>query len=571
LPKQKKRNEREISQPFLIGDWQIDPASGHITRRDESVKLEPRVMDVLTYLAAHPGKVVPREEMEATIWQGRVVGYDALTSTMLKLRKALNDDPHHPQFIETVPKRGYRLVADVQPLANIDAVPAFNKSQSRNVRRTVIGLIALMLLIMAIFWINNSRVTDAPAPQPGSPATIAVLPFDNLGDDPTQQYFADGMTDDLITDLTQLSGLHVISRDSVFLYRNEPVSIAQAAAKLNVRYVLHGSVRRANDRIRINVQLVDAESDTQLWAERYDSDVQDIFTVQDQFAEKIVSALSLELTQAEKQTLAREDTDNLDAYEKFLRGEEHLFQYSRDGNLQARKLFEDAIELDDQFARAYAMLAWTHAMDFQNGWGDAPEQSLQRGEQIANQALKLNNELPVAYFVRGLMYRERGEYVKALVDAEKAIELDPSYANGRVLMATLLYYAGRPEEGLARIKQAIALHPHHPYNYPFHLGQAYYVLGRYGEAIAALQQGLASNPASERMHVWLAAAYAQSGNIEDAEWEMGEVLLSNPDFRLDNLKRAFPFSDPADLEHFMEGLRKAGFRELTAVTSPDSN
>ena len=235
-----------------------------------------------------------------------------------------------------------------------------------------------------------------------------------------------------------------------------------------------------------------------------------------------------------------------------------IHQHSRDGNLQARKQFEDAIELDDQFARAYAMLAWTHANDFQNGWSDAPEQSLQLGEQIANQALKLNNGLPIAYFVRGLMYRERGEYVKALVEAEKAIELDPSYANGRVLLATLLYYAGRPEEGLARIKQAIALNPHHPYNYPFHLGQAYYVLGRYGEAIAALQQGLASNPASERLHIWLAAAYAQSGNIEDAKWEMDEVLLGNPDFNLDRLKRAFPFSDPADLEHFMEGLRKAG-------------
>ena len=515
-------------------------------------------MDVLIYLAARPGAVVPREEMEATIWQGRVVGYDALTSTMLKLRKALNDDSHHPQFIETVSKRGYRLVADVQPLININATAAHKKLQTQGVLRTVLGLVALMLLILALFLFTNFNNIDTAPPQPRSPATIAVLPFDNLGDDPTQQYFADGMTDDLITDLTQLSGLHVIARDSVFLYRNEPVSIAQAVEKLNVRYVLHGSVRRANDRIRINVQLVDTESDTQLWAERYDSDVQDIFTVQDQFAEKIVSALSLKLTQAEKQTLARQDTDNLDAYEKFLRGEEHFFQHSRDGNLQARKLFEDAIELDDQFARAYAMLAWTHANDFQNGWSDAPEQSLQLGEQIANQALKLNNGLPIAYFVRGLMYRERGEYVKALVDAEKAIELDPSYANGRVLLATLLYYAGRPEEGLARIKQAIALNPHHPYNYPFHLGQAYYVLGRYGEAIAALQQGLASNPASERLHIWLAAAYAQSGNIEDAKWEMDEVLLANPDFNMDRLKRAFPFSDPADLEHFMQGLRKVG-------------
>ena len=169
--------------------------------------------------------------------------------------------------------------------------------------------------------------------------------------------------------------------------------------------------------------------------------------------------------------------------------------------------------------------------------------------------------MPTAYFVRGLVHRERGEYVKALVEAEKAIELDPNYANAHILLATLLYYAGRPEEGLKRVKQAIQLNPHHPYNYPFHLGQAYFVLHLYDEAEAAFKQGLASNPASERLHIWLAATYAQSGNIEEAQWELQEVLTANPSFRLDRLERAFPFSDPADLEHFMEGLHKAGLQE----------
>lgn len=515
-------------------------------------------MDVLVYLAAHPGKVAPREEMEAVIWQGRVVGYDALTSTMLKLRKALNDNSHHPQFIETVPKRGYRLIADVQPLTNIDAALSQDTPQSRNVHRIRIGLTALMLLILALFWVSNFRVTDVPAPQSNSPASIAVLPFDNLGDDSTEQYFADGMTDDLITDLTQLSGLHVIARDSVFLYRNEPESIQQVAQNLRVQYILHGSVRRADDQLRINVQLVDTESDTQLWAERYDAKISDVFAVQDQVAKKIVTALSLTLSQSEKQILTHHDTDNLEAYDKFLQGEEHFFLYSRDGNEQARKLFSEALQLDEKFARAAAMLAWTHTFDFMNGWSETPDISLELGQKIATRALELNPNLPMAYFVRGLAHRERSEYVKALVEAEKAIELDPNYANGHILLATLLYYAGRPAEGLERVKHAIKLNPHHPYNYSFHLGQAFFVLGRYDEAISALKQGIESNPAAERLHIWLAAAYAQSGRIEDAEWEIDEVLLANPEFSVDKLKRAFPFSDPADLENFMEGLRKAG-------------
>jgi adenylate cyclase len=391
--------------------------------------------------------------------------------------------------------------------------------------------------------------------------SIAVLPFDNMSDDVTQQYFVDGMTDDLITDLTQLSSLHVISRDSVFKYRGDTENITKAAEQLGVNYILHGSVRRANGQVRINAQLVDTTTGRQLWADRYDGDIRDIFKVQDQFTGKIVSALSLKLTESEQKTLARLDTKNLDAYEMFLRGEAQFFQYSRSGNQLARKYFEDAIELDDQFSRAYAMLAWTHTFDFMNGWSTSPNESLELGERFATQALKLNNSLPTAYFVRGLVHRERGEYVKALVEAEQAIALDPNYANAHVLLATLLYYAGRPEDGLARIKQAIDLNPHHPYNYPFHLGQAYFVLHRYDEAIAAFKQGLATNPASERLHIWLAATYAQSGNIEDAKWEIQEVLTANPGFRLDRLERAFPFSDPADLEHFMEGLRKAGLKE----------
>jgi TolB-like protein/class 3 adenylate cyclase/Tfp pilus assembly protein PilF len=428
----------------------------------------------------------------------------------------------------------------------------------------VVAIVIVAAVAGSLFWFQPTAQKETPDlverlafPSTDKPS-IAVLPFSNPAEDPSQQYFADGMTDDLITDLTQLSSLHVISRDSVFRYRGDSISIAQVAQELGVNYILRGSVRRADGQVRINVQLVDTASGTQLWAERYDGDIQDIFKVQDQFTDKIVGALSLKLTEDEQRTLTYQDTNNIDAYERYLRGEGQFFLYSLDGNQHAQKLFEEAIALDDKFTRAYVMLAWTHVFEFMNGWSNSPDKSLELAEQIATHAIDLNDSLPLAYYVRGLVHRERGDYVKALVEVQKTVELDPNYANGKVLLATLLYYAGRPEEGLERIKQAIKLNPHHPYNYPFHLGQAYFVLGRYDEAIVAFNRGLASNPASERLRVWLAAALAQSGNIEDAQWEMEEVRMANPDFKIDRLKRVFPFSDPADLENFMEGLQKAG-------------
>jgi len=189
---------------------------------------------------------------------------------------------------------------------------------------------------------------------------------------------------------------------------------------------------------------------------------------------------------------------------------------------------------------AYAMLAWTHAFDAMNGWSPDREKSLLQARGLAAKALSLEERLPLAYFVAGLSYRETGEYVKALVEAEKAIRYDPNYANAHVLLATLLYYAGRPEEGLERIKKAMLLNPHHPYNYTFHLGQAYYILRRYDEAIETFQQGLASNPASERLHVWLAAAYAQAGISDEAEWQADQILTLNPEFSIERMGRHSP-------------------------------
>jgi len=564
------RISRERS-PIRIADWHVDPATGKIQRGGETVKLAPKVMDVLLYLCDRSGKVVKREEIEAVVWEGVVVSYDTLTGVMKSLRKAFKDDRRNPRIIETIPKKGYRLVAPVQPAdPPVPAErtplgdPAVTGLPRRRQRRMLIGVIAVLLATIGVllFWSKTSQTTDLLTDGKSARVSIAVLPFDNLGGDAEQEYLADGITDDLITDLTQISELFVIARDSSFAYKGGSKKISEIARDLNVRYLLHGSIRKLDEHIRINAQLTDSTTGKQVWADRYDGEMQHFSRLQDEITQKIVSALAIKLTTADRLYLARQDTDNLKAYEYFLQGEKLFFRYAKAQNHEARALFQKAIALDDDFARAHAMLAWTHTFDFMNGWSETPEQSLSQGEAIAGRAIELETTLPLAYFVRGLVYRERGEYVKALVEAEKSVALDPNYANGHVLHATLLYYAGRPEQGLAEMKKAMQLNPHHPSNYLFHLGQAYFVMRQYPEAIAAFKKGLESNSDSERLHVWLAAAYAQAGDIKDARWEIDQVLYVNPEFSLEKIKRSFPFKEPADLEHFMSGLRKAGLSTL---------
>ncbi|MCP5367409.1 MAG: adenylate/guanylate cyclase domain-containing protein [Hyphomicrobiales bacterium] len=401
----------------------------------------------------------------------------------------------------------------------------------------------------------------APAPPAAvAPPSIAVLPFDNMSGDPGQEYFSDGMTEDLITDLSKVRGLTVIARSSTFSYKGKPTDIRTIGRELDARYVVEGSVRRVGDQVRINVQLIDAGTGHHVWAERYDGTLKDIFRLQDRIGRQIVSSLSLRLGPGDGGGRTGGGTENLEAYDLFLRGRDLFERFSRQNTYESRAFFEKAIALDPDYAEAYAMLAWTHVFEFTNGWNGDSEAPLQKALELANRAIGLNADMPVAYFARGLVYRERRQYVQALADAQKSIEIDPSYANGHVLVATLLYYAGRPEQGLEMVMKAQRLHPHHPSNYPFHEGQALFILKRYDEAIAAFTRGLKQNNTSQRLRVWLAATYAQVGRQEDAEWEADMVLMSDPNFTLTGLRQAFPFTDPAELEHILGALRKAGFK-----------
>ena len=562
---------KTVADCLTIGEWAFHVRSHELSRDGKTIRLEPRVASLLLYLATHPGEAVGRTALLEALWPGVVVSDEVLTNAINKLRRAFGDDRANPTVIETIPKAGYRLLLPVQAPEPESAAPSMGsqpvKKGGTHWARWQIALAIVAVAGLAIAMITSLHLFGtSPSPEPaeqviGTKAlrpALAVLPFDNLSADPNEEYFADGVTDDLTTRLSKNPGLMVIARDSTFFYKGKPLDPRMIAEKLNATYVLRGSLRREGDVLKLNAWLVDVDTGANIWAEHYERAVGQIFKIQNRIANGVIGALAVKST---AQPDPGTETDNPQAYDQLLLGKYHFYRFeNRAENLKARAYFETAVQLDPKFAAAHAMLAWTYVFEAMNGWSDDRPVTLQQAERIATRAIEIDPVLPLAYFVRGLSYREQHEYIKALVEAQKAIEYDRSYANAYMLLATLLYYAGRPEEGLERIRQAMEINPHHPYNYHFHLGQAYFVLHRYPEAIEAFNQGLSSYPTSERMRVWLAAALAQAGDLEEAKWEAEQVMTDNPDFSIERMTQSFPFNNSADMDNFISGLRKAGLK-----------
>ncbi len=363
-----------------------------IRRGDTEHKLESKMMAVLVYLATRAGEVVTREELERDVWHGRIVGYDALTSCVTKLRKILGDDSRRPRYIETIAKKGYRLIAAVNPTQAarveprpeiaIPASPPEVRRRRRALSRWSIGVAAAV--VIALGFSLKSKVDPTVLDEPDQPS-IAVLPFDNLSNDATQDYFSNGITADITTALSNHSGLFVIAHLSAASFKGQDVDVNRAAGALGVRYVLQGSVRRAESKLRVNAQLIDARSGVHLWAERYDREMRDVLEVQDEIAAKIVGALEVKLTEEEKQRTARRYTVSAEAYDAFLRGQDHYVGYTREDNLQAQADYQRAIDLDPDFARAYSALALTYSMDH-SFWRADPAVARERALALAEKS-----------------------------------------------------------------------------------------------------------------------------------------------------------------------------------------
>jgi TolB-like protein/class 3 adenylate cyclase/Flp pilus assembly protein TadD len=405
--------------------------------------------------------------------------------------------------------------------------------------------------------VEVASVKKMAFPLPDKPS-IAVLPFDNMSDDPKQEYFSDGITEDLITDLSKISGLFVIARNSTFTYKGKPVKVQQVAEDLGVRYVLEGSVRKAGEQVRINAQLVDATTGHHLWAERLDGQLGDIFALQDRFTRKIVAALAVKLSTGEQEQLANKGTANVEAYEAMLQGWEHQRRNTRDDLVKAVEYYKRAIELDPDFSRAHAFLAsaYHHVVsrrwEVDLGWTDA--------RSLGKKHLQIAMENPTPLALRtSARYRVlRRQYEEAIAETERALALDPNDVDSHFRMGYVLLFAGRSAEAIDSFKTAMRLNPHYPGWYIQFLGIAQYCLERYADAATSQERAFKIDPSTSAW--WRAATYAQLGREQEAADALTKYIESRG-WHLVYVYGTFqywPFKDPRDLDRFAEGLVKAG-------------
>lgn len=389
--------------------------------------------------------------------------------------------------------------------------------------------------------------------------SIAVLPFVNMSSDSEQEYFSDGITEDLITDLSKLSGLFVISRNSILAYKGKAIKPEQVSTDLGVRYVLEGSIRKAGARVRITAQLIDAPTGHHLWAERYDRNLEDIFALQDEVTKKIVDALEIKLTEGEQRRLGRPLTINVEAYDCYLRGLDFHTRSTQAANRTAQQLFTRAIELDPQFATAHACLGWVYFEQWSVGWSNDP-QTLEDAFSAAQKAIMTNPLLSDGHRLLGIVYLWKKQHDLAVTEMERALALDPNRADTYSAFADIYNFSGKPENSPSLVEKAMRLNPQYPNWYLWDLGHAYYLLRQYEEAIATFKRALTRNPDFIPAHGFLAIIHGETGSSEAAR-TTGETLQKlGPGFSLATLQQRLPYKDPAVLERVLHAAHKAGLQ-----------
>ena len=398
---------------------------------------------------------------------------------------------------------------------------------------------------------------SSPPPVPKKPS-IAVLAFNNMSGDAEQEYFSDGISEDIITDLSRLSNLHVVARNSSFAYKKTAASVPEMAKALGVRYVLEGSVRKAGNRVRVTAQLIDSTSGGHIWASRFDRELDDIFTLQDELTKEIVSALKCKLTIGEQDRLTPRREVNVQAFELFLRGREQAWTATRTGAIAARGLLERAIAIDPDYAAAHAVVAMTHVLDYANGFSSDPEQSLRIGLELAEQAVRMDDADPVGHFALGAAYMWNKELDRAQAQAERSLILSPNSADGLRMTAHIQIFSGDPAGALESLDAYMKRDPHYPDMALQLVADARFQLGQYKEAIEAIEQRLVRNPHSETAFALLASCYGHLGRPEECQKAWEEALRINPAFSMARRRRVLPFRKPEDFERRVEGLRKGG-------------
>ncbi|WP_455218422.1 winged helix-turn-helix domain-containing tetratricopeptide repeat protein [Kaarinaea lacus] len=559
--------DTRLASRFRVGDWVADPDTGRLQRQDEEVKLEPKAMQVLVYLAENQGKVVSREALEAAAWAGMIVGYDAVSGSIIKLRKALGDNSRNPQYIETVSKKGYRLIAPVSTDVAEPKSVSVSTQHSSTVKTdrskllfpmtgVLLGLGLLFYLVSGTDTEKSTGVTSAQAP------SVVVMPFKNLSDDPRQEYFSDGITDDLITDLSRVESLRVIAPQTSYYYKNNPVGLEEVARQLGVLYIVEGSVRKSGSHIRINVQLTNTSKGVSIWANRFETDEGDIFKIQDAITRDVMDAMVLTLSDTGMDDIRNRGTRNFEAYDAFLLGQKYIKTRTKQGYEQTMNAYRRAIEIDPNYARAYGAMAVTLTRGYRYQWTDlSPPEAKARALELANKAVELNQSSPHIFWSLAYVHLHRHEFAAAEIAVETAIKLSPNFSDGYALLANIANWRGKASEAVGYINKAMSLNPYYSFQYPSTLGLSYYSLGRYQEAVNVLKDAVERNESALNPHLFLAASYVRLGNTGEAEWEVEQISTNRPDTTLSSLSTSLPFEHDDALQPLLDDLKKAGLPE----------
>jgi DNA-binding winged helix-turn-helix (wHTH) protein/TolB-like protein/Tfp pilus assembly protein PilF len=544
---------------FQIGEWWADPATNELGRGGETVRIEPKAMEVLVLLAGRAGRVVTREELFSAVWPGVVVGDEAITQSVIKLRRALGDNPRDPSYIETISKRGYRLIASVQqdvsaPLAPGQAASGMPRPPPAHGRHRVVlvGGVVMAVLGAAYFVQSNPKpAVDIEFGDRGqsAPITVTVLPFESSGGEGEQAYLARGISNDLTTDLSRHPGLRLIEAAG-------PGTASPSAP--GARYVVSGSVQRLSDTLRINIRLIDARTKEQLWSARFERPFDDLFTVQDEIIRKLTDVLPGQLSDAARERLAKRYTRSLEAYDHFLRGQALFLARQSQQNDEARDSYRKALALDPKFARAFAGLAMTYAIDFRLRESGDRDTALTRAFELAETARLIDPDIPEVHWALGFVHAQNRRHVEALRSLRRAIELNRSFADGYALMGGIYTYVGEPAKAIPLLRTAIQLNPDGGYLYFLVLGRAYLFENDPEQALIHLRAAVMRNPADLETRVFLAAAMVAAGNVGAAEWEAEEIRTLAGGFELRRWLQTYPLTNARHTEKLVGLLAQAG-------------
>jgi TolB-like protein/cytochrome c-type biogenesis protein CcmH/NrfG len=523
---------------FCFSDQTLDTDRRELCRGAHHVSVEPQVFDLLVYLLENRERVVSKDDLIAAVWGGRIVSESTLTSRINAARKAVGDSGRDQKLIRTISRKGFRFVGSLR-LQELGS-----ETPEHPDRRT-----------------DDSVESSRPALSPLDRPAIAVLPFTNMSDKPEQEYFSEGISEDIITALSKLRWFYVIARNSSFIYKSKPVQIKQVGQELGVGYVVEGSVRKEGNRVRITAQLNDIVTGVHIWSEHYDRSLADVFAVQDEITQAIVAAIEPQLYAAENFRAQRKAPDSMDAWDLVMRALSHYWRVTRQDNMVAQALLEKAISIDPNYGQALGLLAASHMFSAHMGWSDMAA-AIPIGERAALAAIRADSEDPWAHYALASVYLFTRCFDDSLAEFELALRLNPSFSPARGYYGVALTYCGRWEDGDVAARQALRLSPRDPFAAVYCGVAAYaqFIGGNYDEAIRMSREALRQRNDFVGAHRVLAASAGMSGMKQVADAAVLELRRAQPNISLAWIAKQIPFKLDVDRDRYLEGFRRAGIK-----------